>query len=244
MLHFFMFTAVPAWRDARPLYRAAFALGAVALGALFLVGLVYPVWAWGRPPGLSQDPLLVARRLLSEGQLAGSVREYESGVLVNPGDPHGISEWGRALGRSGDVNGEVAALLRARQMRPQDLELQAELAGALFRAGRHAEAMTAWGHVLGRNPRDFRAWAGLGEIWLQRDRYPEAAAAFTRSLEIQPGNAAAHNSLGITSSLQGRLDEAVRHFEIAAKLNPIPEFAANLAKAKAEAAAALPREPR
>jgi tetratricopeptide (TPR) repeat protein len=222
-----------AWREARPLHRVTFAAGALLLSALFVAGLVYPVLAWGRPPGLSQDPLLRARLLLDEGRLDASVREYASSALVNRGDAHGLSEWGRALGKSGDVNGELDAQSRALRLRPGDAQLQSEVAGALFRAGRYPEAIAAWGRVLQRNPRDFRAWTGLGEAWLELDRYTEAAAAFTKALEIQPRNAAAHNSLGIVRSLQGRTEDAVRHFRAAVEILPIPEFVANLKRAEA-----------
>src|SRR5262245_45758997 len=113
VLHFFMSILAQAWREARPLHRLTFAAGALLFPVLFVVGLVYPVLAWGRPPGLSQDPLLRARLLLDEGRLDASVREYASGALVNRGDAHGLSEWGRALGKSGDANGELDALSRA-----------------------------------------------------------------------------------------------------------------------------------
>jgi superkiller protein 3 len=239
-----MFPVAQAWREASLAYRAAFAAGGLALASLFLLGLAYPVVAWQRPPGLSQEPLLWARRFLGEGRLALSIREYEAGALVNPGDPHGLAEWGRALGQSGDVKGEVEACLRALQLRPQDPGLQAQAATAFFRAGRNEEAIAAWSRVLGRAPRDFRAWAGLGDVWLEIDRYPEAVAAFTRSLQIQPDNAAARNSLGIALSLQGRPDEAVEQFRLAVRLLPSPEFTANLRKAEGEQARARPREGR
>ena len=48
----------------------------------------------------------------------------------------------------------------------------------------------------------------------------EARAALTEALSLDPGTAKAHNTLGVMSAQEGRLEEAIAHWRTASDLNP------------------------
>ena len=57
----------------------------------------------------------------------------------------------------------------------------------------------------------------------------EAMSSYRRALEIDPNHAEAHNVLGVALARAGRRDEALAHFEAAARLAPEnPEYRENL----------------
>jgi Tfp pilus assembly protein PilF len=54
----------------------------------------------------------------------------------------------------------------------------------------------------------------------QLDRPEEAIREYQIALQLDPADAAAHNNLGWTLANQGRIAEAVPHFERALAINP------------------------
>ena len=72
----------------------------------------------------------------------------------------------------------------------------------------------------------------LGSLFLELDRTEEAIVAFRASLK-EAQSAQAHNNLGIALGIQGRIDEAIGHFEEALKIQPgFADAERNLATAR------------
>jgi len=84
-----------------------------------------------------------------------------------------------------------------------------EAAAGLERAGRNAEAATAYATILDRWPDSFAARMGRGNALYATQRYAEAAAAFRRATDLRPEAAEAWNNLAYAEHARGRADAAL-----------------------------------
>jgi tetratricopeptide (TPR) repeat protein len=91
-------------------------------------------------------------------------------------------------------------------------------AAGLERAGRGAEADSAYRAALARWPRSAGAWLGLGNVALAADRLGDAEAAFRRATELDAASAPAWNNLAHVLHRRGRRDEALAAAERAVAL--------------------------
>jgi Flp pilus assembly protein TadD len=55
---------------------------------------------------------------------------------------------------------------------------------------------------------------------LEQGNIAQASAQAREALRLNSGDADAHNVLGVTLAQQGQVDEAVREFQIALRINP------------------------
>jgi tetratricopeptide (TPR) repeat protein len=91
-------------------------------------------------------------------------------------------------------------------------------AAGLERAGRGAEAETAYRAALARWPGSANAWLGLGNVALASGRVADAEPAFRRATELDAGSAPAWNNLAHVLHRLGRRGEAVTAAEHAVSL--------------------------
>ncbi|HLF85184.1 MAG TPA: tetratricopeptide repeat protein [Blastocatellia bacterium] len=70
------------------------------------------------------------------------------------------------------------------------------------------------------NPADASAHYNLGLIYQQRRQYEEAKASFARAIEIDSEETDAHYQLGRIAREEGRLGEAINHFDAVVSRNP------------------------
>ena len=61
--------------------------------------------------------------------------------------------------------------------------------------------------------------------WRHRAEHPDAITHLARAVELDPANSRAHGDLGLILAIQGRLDEAAGHLEVAITLDPQAEDA-------------------
>jgi Flp pilus assembly protein TadD len=71
---------------------------------------------------------------------------------------------------------------------------------------------------------DLSHWRAGGEYLKAKD-WQGAERMYRKALEINPNYAEAHNSLGLVLDAQGRVDEAIAHFQKALKIKPNDELA-------------------
>ena len=88
------------------------------------------------------------------------------------------------------------------------------------RAGRLAEAESAYRAILAADPDNIDALHLLGVVAHQGGRQEQAAELITRSLSLNAGNAAAHSNLGVVLAAQGKPQEAIAEFRRALALQP------------------------
>lgn len=79
-------------------------------------------------------------RLQAQGRHAEAAARYEAVVAAAPGDWEIWNNLGNARRGHGDLAGAIAALAKAAALRPQELGIQFNFAGALAEAGRPDEA--------------------------------------------------------------------------------------------------------
>lgn len=105
--------------------------------------------------------------------------------------------------------------------RPGDVDLVFSLGVASERLGRHAEAESAFQRVLELDPDDSRTLNYLGYMWADRGvNLDRALELIRRAVALEPDNGAYVDSLGWAYFRLGRLTEARRHLEEAARLLP------------------------
>jgi tetratricopeptide (TPR) repeat protein len=67
-------------------------------------------------------------------------------------------------------------------------------------------------------PRSAETRFYLGSVYAAQNRYAEAAESFQESLQIDSDFAPAHHSLAQVLSAQGKKEEALRHYQEAARI--------------------------
>jgi tetratricopeptide (TPR) repeat protein len=94
------------------------------------------------------------------------------------------------------------------------------LASALGRRGRLAEAIAHYRQALRLNPDLAEPHVGLGLALARQGQLEEAIAHYRQALRLKPDLADAHNNWGLALFEQGRPAEAVEHYRQALRLNP------------------------
>ena len=93
-------------------------------------------------------------------------------------------------------------------------------AGALHGSGRDEEAVAALRKALAETPGMVDAWDLLGIALVQLGRTREAVAALDEVVRLDPTHAGAHLALARIDTIEGRMDRALRHAELAAATDP------------------------
>jgi predicted O-linked N-acetylglucosamine transferase (SPINDLY family) len=102
---------------------------------------------------------------------------------------------GRALLAAGRVDAAVAHFDAAVRAHPESGRLRAELAGALFRAGRHRDASNVCCQAIADGFQHSSILNNLGSILGIEGRVSEAVEAFRAAMLIDPGSVVAHSNL-------------------------------------------------
>jgi tetratricopeptide (TPR) repeat protein len=110
----------------------------------------------------------------------------------------------------GDPDRAVRHFGQLAQLRPNDLEIRADLAKALLAAGRDDEALAL------AQSASHPALARI-EAWVRQQRGEDrlAVAAYARVLQAEPEDAGSWNNLGNIHAKAGNLDQAIGAFELA-----------------------------
>jgi Flp pilus assembly protein TadD len=103
---------------------------------------------------------------------------------------------------------------------PRVPTFRANLAGALERSGRHAEAVEEYTRALALGPSDPSALLGRGAARAALNDLSGARADYERALELDPRGPEGWNNLGVLAGLEGNAGEAVRAFGTAISLRP------------------------
>lgn len=157
---------------------------------------------------------------------------------IRAGDTRGAaSAFARVLERTDDLDVRILAatsylaagretealplLEAARVARPEDTRLLYAVGVAYDALGRRDEALEAFQALVRKDPTNATALNYVGYTWAERGEHlEEALVLIERALQIEPENPAYLDSLGWVLYRLGRIEEAVRPIEAAAKALP------------------------
>lgn len=162
------------------------------------------------PPALAE-----VIRLRQAGDAAGALSLAEAHASVTEAGAPFLAIAGLAALELGDGVRALAHLEPLARLRPDDLEIRADLAKALLAASREDDALAL---AAGS---DLPALARI-EAWVrqQRGEHALAVAAYARVLTAEPGDAASWNNLGNIYAAAARFDQAITAFEHAITHHP------------------------
>jgi len=176
-------------------------------------------------PGNAEALGLMARCRLARGRLNEAKSLAFEAIAARPDDEQGYYVAALVLLEQGDLN-------RAERMTRDCIERATErghgyrlLAGVYWRRQEWSPMVQAANAALLANPSDVEA-RNLRAVALRSLGRDEAALSeLTCSLELDPENAHAHANLAWSLLLDGRRDEAERHFREALRVDPNCELA-------------------
>jgi Flp pilus assembly protein TadD len=153
-------------------------------------------------------------------------------------------EKGSELLAAGDPEGARAALARAEELRPRDLNVLGLLGQACYRLGRYDEAVVAWQRLVDESPAEPAARVNLGLACLRAHRQAEATKQLEVALDLNPEHRKAMGYLGLALLEGGDPLRARDWFRKAGTEQMVARCDQLLAAAAAEAAPGLAAEPR
>lgn len=162
--------------------------------------------------------MAAAMALLSKRQLDDALAGAAELVRQHPSDAFGYKIEGAVRHMRGQFEACVAPMQRATAVAPDDAEAHANLGGVYNELHRFAEAEQSLRSALRLRENDADCWNGLGTAL--RGLADNAEAAFRRALALRPDFPEALNNLAVNLQDQGRLAEAVQHYQHALTLRP------------------------
>lgn len=208
--------------------------------------------AGGRVP-LSDESV---RRLQTLGYAGGSGASASRGrseldlFELTPVDPHDHTSTVRGVSRAmmfmhQNRFGECETLLRdllSRSATPESMHwVSKNLAMALSRQGKHAEAIDYYRRAIDRRPDDGITLTDFATSLAELGRTEEAFAAFLTALELQPVFPRTHLNYGVALARAGRFDEAIAQAQKAVALQP-GDVSALLTLARIQSVAGRPAD--
>jgi tetratricopeptide (TPR) repeat protein len=130
------------------------------------------------------------------------------------------SDQAQAAVNAGDSEKAFALLIDARNIAPNNSDVQFALGMLALRMSRFQDAIAAFKETLSLRKTDPPALYGLGQAFMALSRYEEARQEFTRYLAQRPNDSAALCLLGITLTALERPAEARTQFEKSIAITP------------------------
>jgi serine/threonine-protein kinase len=137
-------------------------------------------------------------------------REIHRAIALDPGYYHAYHVLSHCCVAMGDLDGSLAASLRALDLDPLDLVLVAHMGWHCLHSGEHERGVHACKRALDMEPGFVAAHIYLGQLLTALRRYDEAVAAFRRSEALSGGSTDVRGHLGLVHALAGRRREALR----------------------------------
>ena len=159
------------------------------------------------PTDLSQR-MMAAINAHQSGQLDVARTAYRSLLSDFPNQPDALHYLGMIYYQEEDFDRALDCVDRARNVKPTDPAISANL-GLVYQAlGRMEDAEAMYKASLDVNPEQAEAWFNRGLTRLSLHRYPEACFCFHKSLTIDPQHLQAQRQLGVALLSMGKGKEA------------------------------------
>ena len=221
---------------ARVLTIAAVCAAAAAVGAL-AVRTAYrnrdyatPIALWEsavatRPHGRARFAL--ATEYVSAGRHEEAVALLREAVPDYPDARAGLGAELFLLGQRAEAIDVLDLFIGANPSHPNRIPARILMGQALLAQGRTDEGASQFAAVLAADPSSVAANQGMATVariraarFLEQGNVAQASVQAREALRLNAGDADAHNVLGVTLAQQGQVNEAVREFQIAVRINP------------------------
>ena len=158
--------------------------------------------------------------LFSKGRYAEAADLARKMTERFPLHPYGWKALGAALRQTGQNTDALAAMKKAAEFAPDDIESHNNLGITQQSMGYLDEAVVSYRRAIQIKPDDANTHCNLGITLRQLGRLDEAEASYRRALQINPSFAEAHNNLGNTLKDLGRFDAAEVCYRDALAIKP------------------------
>ena len=145
-------------------------------------------------------------KFVFEFDWAGAEHEFKRALELSPGSADTYDLYGRLCQTLERYDEAIAMLQRAQQLDP--LAHRVDVATALLRAGRYAEALEAVNRAIALDRDDARGCSTLGWVYFRMGRVAEGLAALERAVALAPSNTIWLAQLGQACALAGKVDRA------------------------------------
>lgn len=171
--------------------------------------------------------------LLEQGELYLALEEvtdahdcYQLALAHAPDQPVALLGLARTLRAAGSLDAAEECIERAARVAPTAPEIWLEAAAIHGRRDEAAEAVVAYRRALQLAPGDAAAWTNLGLIYLSRlGAARDAQHCLERALSLAPASVEAQANLGLALEEQGRVNEALAHYDKLISAQPeVSEF--------------------
>jgi tetratricopeptide (TPR) repeat protein len=149
--------------------------------------------------------------LLLQGDLKAAQEAFRKVTEIDPNNPDGWVNIGRAAVQEGDMELARNVLDRALQINPKLARTNFFYAKVLRSDGNYDGAAEHLRTVLAQYPRDRVALNDLGRILFLQHKYKEAVAPLEQVLEVDPEDLQAHYNLMLSYRGQGDAKQAREH---------------------------------
>ena len=133
--------------------------------------------------------------LFLQGDLKGAEAAFQKVAEVDPQNPDGWVNIGRARVQEGDTDGAKKVLAKALGINPQLARANFFYARVLREEGQYDEAASRLQAVLSQYPRDRVVHNEFGRVLFLQKRYADAVKEFETTLRIDPEDLQAHYNL-------------------------------------------------
>jgi tetratricopeptide (TPR) repeat protein len=215
---------------ARPLWKAAYALGLAVLAVLCAVRIVSRNRDWHdnltfytQTLAASPDAYLIRIDLGAMyerlGEVGSAEQEWQKVLEVRPNSWVTLANLGMLYSRQGRYYLATEYLRRSIQANPHYADGHIKLGFTYTQMGEMKRAESEFHAAMADAPLNVASYAGLGYVYWQTSRDDEAEDILKRAEAINPADARVHTALGQFYAAKGRLDEARREYETALRFD-------------------------
>lgn len=172
-----------------------------------------------RRPRDLQAQLAAGKISYDNGLYNDAFRAYQQAATIDPENFEAILGMARTNLKLLNPTQGLDWVERARQVKPQDVELLDMQARMYLLAGKMDQAIGAFRQSTKLAPGRTTSWLNLASAYAITRQYPNAVAAARQATQISPDSAAAHFVLGRYCEKNGDLGTAEREYRTALKLD-------------------------
>ncbi len=155
-----------------------------------------------------------------EGDIPGAIREYQAALKIDPTNVNVLNSLGVCHAVTGNWKEAVALFETALWIDPGEVMARYNLALADEADGDTDRALGRYHEILGIQEDHFETLFQIGRLCFEKGLPEKGRAYLERAVSARPGSGPAHRYLGECLLAAGNIDEALKAFKQAVKINP------------------------